>query len=104
MNSHGNGQPKNYRLTHLGPVKQALAEQYARAKIQGHGAVFIAALEHVYNRLRSNPHSLGEPKYPLHALQLVVYLGIHLPVVVEFGIHDTEPLVVIRSLKYLDNP
>ena len=102
MNVQGNGQPRIYRLTHLGPVKQALADQYHRAKLKGNGAKFIAALEHIYNRLRSNPHSLGEPKYPLHALQLVVYLGIHLPVVVEFAIHETEPLVVIRRLMFLE--
>jgi len=101
MNSHGNGQPKRYRVTHLGPAKEALTRHYRRAKLQGKGSVFVAAVEHIYNRLRADPRGFGEPKYPIPGLQLVVHLGIHGPLVVEFAIHDTEPVVVIRSVRYM---
>ncbi|GEM_PF-4723535 len=52
MSSHGNGQQKTYRVTQAGPVKQSLTQLYARAKLKGEGADFVAALEHVFNRLR----------------------------------------------------
>jgi hypothetical protein len=76
MTSYGNGQQETYRVTHIGQVKEKLAAEYRRAKLNGEGQAFIAALEHVYNRLRVNPRSFGEPKYPLHAMDAVVYLGI----------------------------
>jgi hypothetical protein len=101
MTSHGNGQQQTYRVTHVGPVKQALASEYRRAKLNGEGKAFIAALEHVYNRLRLNPQNFGEPKYPLPAMNTVVYLGIHKPLAVGFAIHNTERLVMIRSVQYL---
>ena len=102
MNPLGNGKAKVYRVSQLGAAKQALARHYARAKIEGKGAELISALEHVYKRLRLDPHSFGEPKYRLHAMKMLVHLGIHDPLVVEFGIHDTEPLVMIRGVRYLD--
>jgi len=104
MSSQGNGQQKTYRVVQIGPVKKALAQQYERAKVKGQGAAFVAALEHVYNRLRLDPHGFGEPKYTLHAMGAVVYVGIHDPLVVEFGIHKTAPLVMIRSVKYMEGP
>ena len=102
MTAHGNGQPTLYQVTQLGPVPQAIKDQYARAQLDGNGQKFLKAMRHVYQRLRQNPHSFGEPKYPLHAMHMIVYLGMHDQLVVEFGIHETEPLVVVRSVKYLD--
>jgi hypothetical protein len=104
MTSRGNGQQKTYRVTHVGQVKEALAFHYARAKLNGEGEAFIAALEHVYNRLRLNPQNFGEPKYPLHGMKATVYVGVHKPLVVGFALHDTEPLVMIQSVQYLEKP
>jgi hypothetical protein len=102
MTSHGNGQRQVHRVTHVGPVKKALVQEYRRAKLKGKGEAFIAALEHVYNRLRHDPHSFGEPKFPLHAMNATVYVGIHGPLAVGYALHNTEPLVMIRSVQYLE--
>lgn len=101
MNTSGNGRPKTYRVSQIDAAKQALKRHYLHAKSDGRGAAFVAAVEHIYNRLRSAPHDFGEPKYRLHAMKMVTYLAIHHPLVVEFGIHETEPVVVIRSVQYL---
>src|SRR5688572_8905529 len=101
MNTSGNGQSKAYRVSQLHAAKQSLKRYYLRAKFDGKGAAFVAAVEHIYHRLRSAPHDFGEPKYTLHDMKMVMHLAIHHPLVVEFGIHETEPVVVIRSVRYL---
>ena len=104
MSSQGNGQPKTFRVTQAGSVKQALTQEYALAKSRGDGAAFIAALEQIYHRLRVNPHSFGEPKYALRGMKATMYSAIQRPLVVGFAIHDTEPIVMIRSIQYLEKP
>jgi len=98
----GNGQPTVYRVSQLGPVKQALRDDYLRARGEGTGKQYLAAVQHIYQRLRQDPHGFGEPKFNLPAMQMVVHVAIHRPLVVVFGIHEKEPLVVIRSVRYLD--
>ena len=100
--TQGNGQPTVYRVSQLGTVKQALRDHYHRAQAEGIGKQYLAAVQHIYQRLRQDPHGFGEPKFNLPAMQMVVHVAIHRPLIVAFGIHQTEPLVVIRSIRYLD--
>lgn len=102
MSKQGNGKPLVYRVSQLGSVKVAIQEQHASALLQSNGSRYLAALSRVYQRLRTDPHGFGEPKYRLPSLHLVVFVGVQHPLVVEFAIHDTELLVVIRSVKSLD--
>ena len=102
MTAQGNGKPIVWRVSQLGPVKQALRDHFHRAQLAGIGKEFLAAVEHIYERLRKNPHGFGEPKFNLPAMQMLVQVAIHRPLVVTFGIHKAEPLVVIRNVTYLD--
>jgi len=73
MTSRGNGQQETYRVTHAGPVKQTLATEYRRAKLNGEGKAFIAALEHVYNRLRLNPQSFGDGHSAIRLIISIIF-------------------------------
>ena len=100
--TQGNGQPITYRVSQLGPVKDALRVHYERAKAEGIGKKYLAAVQQILQRLRQNPRGFGEPKFNLPAMHMVVHVAIQRPLIVAFGIHDTEALVIIRSIRYLD--
>ena len=72
MTVQGNGQPKVYRVSQLGPAKQALKWNYEQAKVRGEGSAFLTALRHIYQRLRNDPHGFGEPMYRLPAIKMLV--------------------------------
>jgi hypothetical protein len=79
MTVQGNGAPKVYHVSHLGSVKQALRKQYRDAKLQGMGKEYLAALRHIYHRLRHDPHGFGEPLFHLRAVKLLIHTAIHAP-------------------------
>jgi hypothetical protein len=103
MTVQGNGQPKVYRVSQLGSAKQALKWNYEQAKVSGEGSAFLSALRHIYQRLRHDPHGFGEPIYRLPAMKMLVCTGVYLPVVVDFGIHESEPVVIIRNVRFLES-
>jgi hypothetical protein len=103
MTVQGNGQPKIYRVSQLGRAKQAFKRHYDQAKLRGKGPAFLSALRHIYQRLRNDPHGFGEPMYRLPAIKMLVCTGAYLPVVVDFGIHETEPMVIIRDVRFLES-
>jgi hypothetical protein len=67
----------------------------------GIGPPFVAAFRHIIERLRKDPGTFGEPMYRLPALHLMVRQAVVLPLVVDFAIHETIPLVFIRGFKVL---
>jgi hypothetical protein len=84
-----------------GLVRNALLELHQQAGADGIGQEFLAAYRTALERLRHSPRSFGEPLYRLPTLHLVARQAIVRPLVVDWAVHETEPLVFIRAFKLL---
>jgi len=96
MSETGNG-----NLFHVEASGKVLGELNAirlRAKKAGKGQRFLAALRAIHDRLQKNPKEFGEPLFRLPALKIVVYVGIVNPLVVQYGVHEEKPLVLLRGI------
>jgi hypothetical protein len=102
MATEGNGQPISYKVDYSADLKNKIKSLHAQAASTGKGHQFLDALRAILKRLRENPKEFGEPVYHLPVLKLTVYQAILAPVVVDFGIHDEKPLVIIRGLSVLE--
>lgn len=58
---------------------------------------FVEILQEVERRLKFDPSVWGDPIFDLRKLQLQVFRGIHKCFVVEFGVHEEQRIVFIRS-------
>ncbi len=65
------------------------------------GASFVRAFRTIIERLGADPLTFGEPLYRLPALQLEVRQAAIHPLVVDFAVHDIQPIVFIRGFKLL---
>jgi hypothetical protein len=76
-----------------------------KARATGYGRQFANELRAILEKLRQSPRDWGDPLFPLNALRLIVYRGIHARISVTYGVHDRLPIVFIRDFKpVLDHP
>jgi hypothetical protein len=102
MTSQGNGrQPVVYNVRLSEQNKQKLREHYLEAAQAGTGQRFLSALRRILDRLRTDPLTFGEPSYRLPALQLMVRQAVIAPIIVDYAVHDEQPIVFIRGFKVL---
>ncbi len=47
-------------------------------------------------RLKRNPFEFGEPLYHLKKMKMTIYCAACSPLYLEYGLHDEQPIVVIR--------
>ncbi len=102
--SERNGNPYIFRLGTTGPAETELLDIVSRAISAGVGPTVIQAMREVRERLRINPREFGEPMYRLRAMRMLMRHAIVNPLYIEFGVHDDEPVVVIRRVRWLADP
>lgn len=61
-------------------------------------------MQAIISRLRTEPRDFGEPMYRLRAMRMLVRNATVSPLYVEFGVHDDQPVVVIRRVRWLADP
>jgi hypothetical protein len=87
---------------HCSPViARKLKEIQKQATEEGRGQQVLAAIRRVWHRLSEDPTEFGEALYRLPALRLRVRHGASGPLLLYFGIHETKPLVFIKSVVLL---
>jgi hypothetical protein len=101
MSSQGNGHPVPFAIHLSEHTKAELRRQYLEQRHAGKGSPFITALRQIIERLRREPRDFGEPLYRLPALKLTLCVAVVSPLVVDFAVHQEQPLVFIRSFKIL---
>src|SRR5207237_230289 len=101
MSSQGDGQPELYKVNMSEHDKVLLKQRLLEAILAGREVQFLAALQHIADRLRKDPLVFGEPLYHLKALQLEVRQAIVLPLVVDYAVDEQRRLVYIRGCKVL---
>jgi len=101
MTSHGNGPPLVYEIHFSGNAPEQVKQRFHEATKAGKGKRFLRALRTIIEHLRHHPHTFGDPLYRLPALKLLVYHGVVAPLLVDYGVHEEQALVFIRSVRVL---
>ena len=100
MTTH-NGDVVRYNV-HLSDLVKAWIRATHRQQAEaGRGKVFVAAIRKIVERLQIEPFVFGEPSYHLPALQLQVRSAVVWRLGVNYAVHQSQPLVFIRSLTLL---
>lgn len=101
MTISGNGQPPFYRVSMSGETKTEIRRFHRQAVEAGNGQQFLSAYRRICNQLKQSPKVFGEPLYHLPALKLAIRMGVIIPLVVVYGVHDEQPHVFIRGFEVL---
>lgn len=67
MTSQGNGSPFIFQVRLIPKTVAEFKEFHREAALTGRGAMYIAALRRIRERLRSDPRNFGEALYHLPA-------------------------------------
>jgi hypothetical protein len=97
MYSVGNGQ--HYQISFFGTLAQELKKLKKRANAAGLGSAYVAALEYAIFRMQHDPWGFGELKALLQHARLHIHVAVIKPLIIEFGIHEDKPIVLIKSVR-----
>jgi hypothetical protein len=101
----GNGTPKPaYRVALLADARQQFMALLNTARTTAEGDALVAALKRVEKILGSRPADAGEPMYHLRAARLQIRQVTVAPLHVEYGLHEEQPVVIIRRIAGLNEP
>lgn len=90
-----------YEVPISGAVRDLLVRLSDQAAADGRRTEFLAALNTISRRLRTDPTGFGEEVFDLRALRLTVKVAVILPLAVEFGVYPDRRLVFIRTFRYV---
>jgi hypothetical protein len=93
-----------YRVHASAKIMQLFLRLQRQAIREGRGDEVITAVRRIYEQLRDDPTTFGEPTYRLPALGLAVRTGSIRPLVVDFGVDEVRRLVFIKVVKLLAAP
>jgi hypothetical protein len=88
----------SFHVSYPETVQNSVKELAERAVEQGYGERVATALRYIDARLKQDPRSFVEPKFRYKDLQLVMHVAVHPPLVVHFTVHETLPVVFVKSL------
>ena len=97
MSSSGNGHFFSVHLSHH--VRDRVKNLQFEELEKGKGLRFLHALRAIYDHLRKEPTTFGNPLYRLPAMDLTVYSAVVSPLVVYFAVHQTKPLVFVKGIE-----
>ena len=80
---------------------QLLAIVGAAVKIGRHHLI-LPALKTIRLRLQTSPAEFGEPLYHIAKMKVTIYCAAVVPLYVEYGLHDENPVVMIRRFVALE--
>jgi hypothetical protein len=92
----GAGPP--YEVIFSGSTRNQFKDLCREAAPHGLEKAVLSAARAIIARLRSDPRGFGESLYTLRGMKLEVRIGIELPLVVSYGVHEEKPLVFIRKI------
>ena len=93
-----------HRLGITGPAKDLYRQIGIEAVEAGLETEVSQAMRAIVARLQTDPASFGEPLYRMAKLKMMVRCAAISPLFVEYGVHDTEPVVIIRKVRWLVHP
>lgn len=103
--AHSNGRhPREYSLGVTGKASAELLAITEDAKNKGIANRVDSAFDAILMRLRVDPSTFGEPQYRIPKMSMSIRCAAVAPLYIEYGIHDVQPIVVIRRVVALSDP
>ncbi|MCI0640318.1 MAG: hypothetical protein L0Y72_29980 [Gemmataceae bacterium] len=90
---------ETFDVVYLNVALDQFRDLFQRAKKKGAGANVLDVGKEIDKQLRLDPIHFGDPIYPLRHLGLMVYIRAMSPVVVTYGVHETEKVVFVGSFE-----
>ncbi len=88
-----------HKVVHSQAILATLRHWAELAEHAGLRQEYADALRVVQDRLAQDPLTWGDPLYRAHHLALTIYRGLHWFLIVDYGVHDDEPLVFIKQYR-----
>ena len=88
----------HYQIEFTGLAKEQLKSIVRRAVKTDRPARFAAAMRHLLEQLALNPTEIGEPICRLASMKMHIRRVALAPIYLEYGIHFTKPLVIVRRV------
>lgn len=102
--TESNGHPPGFAVELTGLARAQLRAIGRHAKYSGTADTIADAFRRILHRLGRDPREFGEPMYHLKAMRMHVFNATVRPLYVEYGVHDEEPIVVIRYAARMSPP
>jgi len=93
-----------YKVAFTGLASEQLKAVVRRAESYDKPALFADAIRLLLEQLVSKPNEVGEPMYRLQSMKMDVRRVALAPVYLEYGVHRTEPLVIVRRVVGMAEP
>ena len=100
MAIEGNGKPVLYHISISGDLVQHLKTLRKRAQAVDLGNAYDEALRFAVFRLQHDPWGFGELIGDLKNMNLKIHVGVIKPLLFEFAIHETKPIVFIKRVLF----
>jgi hypothetical protein len=102
--TESNGHPPRFSVELTGLARAQLRAIGRHAKYTGTAGEVAEAFGRILHRLSRDPRGFGEPMYRLKVMRMDVFNGTVRPLYIEYGVHDEEPVVVIRYVARMSPP
>ncbi len=100
--AHSNGtHGPRFRVGMLELAKQQLRDVAKSLAEDGSESDVAAAFRKMLRRLERDPREYGEPLFHYRKLKMTVRCAAAMPLYVVYGVHDEQPVVVIRRIAAL---
>ncbi len=99
--SSGNGPPQQYSVSVSLFQRQRLLQLHQQADARGQGQRFVDAYREIVRRLQRDPRVFGEHLFTLPIIKLEIRQAAIHPLVVDYGIHMEQNIVLIQAFKML---
>jgi hypothetical protein len=91
-----------FKVVYLKSVREKTQASYRRFRRKGLQRSFVTAAATIDKELRSDPRGFGDPCYSIPDLELDIFVRAVHPLLVYYGVHQTEPVVFVNFLETLD--
>jgi len=98
MNEAESGPPASYQVHASGQVRAAILALGKQAASLGIGSEFTRALDRIYERLATDPWSLGELIRPASIPGSALHVGSERPLTIRFLIDEERRIVFLLQL------
>lgn len=96
--------PREYSLGVTGKARAELLAITEAAKTKGTIQRVDSAFDAILKRLKVDPSTFGEPQYRIPKMSMTIRCAVITPLYIEYGVHDIQPIVVIRRVVALSDP
>lgn len=95
--------PSEYSIGVTGNANAELLAITRDAKDDSRGDRVEEAYVAILARLKFDPVTFGEPLYRVQKMSMTIRCAVIMPLYLEYGVHDTRPVVVIRRVVALSS-